>query len=158
MFDLGRYVPYLVNRTGTAIATAFSRELLPFQLNLQMWRVLAALWHADSQRLGDLAQNTDIEVSTLSRLIGSMQSQGHVSRVRSGADARAVTVTLTKQGRSLTERLIPIALRYEAAALQGFTHQEAELLRDLLERVRGNMGSIPATATQGVLETTLENG
>lgn len=143
MFNLARYVPYLVNRAGSMIASAFGRELVPFQLTLQMWRVLAALNHRDSQRLSELAQNTDIEISTLSRLVGSMQRMNLVSRVRSGTDARAVTVALTDHGRETTHRLIPVALEYETIALRGFTSEEAELLRDMLERVRRNMSELP---------------
>ena len=67
-FDLTRYLPYLVNRTGVRIATAFGEELRPHGITLQMWRVLAALDHADGQRISDLAALTSIDVSTSSRL------------------------------------------------------------------------------------------
>ena len=70
-------------------------------VSLPMYRVLATLTRHDDQRLGDLATLADMEVSTLSRLIGAMQARRLVSRRRSGKDARAVRIRITDQGRAL---------------------------------------------------------
>jgi len=141
MFDLGTYLPYLINRAGVRIATAFTQELVRFDISLAMWRVLAVLWQHGSQRLGEVADRTSMEASTLSRLIGQMQAKGLVSRVRSGADARAVAVSLTARGRTLTRKIIPIALRYETVSVQGFTPAETDALKRLLVRVYANMAA-----------------
>ena len=64
MFELARYLPYLINRTGAKLALAFGRELVRFGVTLQEWRVLAALAARDGQRLSDLATLTSIDVSS----------------------------------------------------------------------------------------------
>ena len=93
MFDLRTALPFLLNRTGIRVAGLFeANELGPHAVTLPMYRVLATLANHDDQRLGDLAALTDMEVSTLSRLIGTMQSRRLVSRRRSGKDARAVRI------------------------------------------------------------------
>jgi len=142
MFDLGRFLPYLLNRAGARIATAFGGDVARYGVTLQMWRVLAALWHSGAQRLGDLAELTSIEVSTLSRLVGGMEAKGLVTRVRSDQDARVVTIDLTDDGRETTRRIIPLALHYEAVALDGLTGAEAEQLKELLRRVYANMAKL----------------
>ena len=139
MFDLNDYLPYLLNRTGLRIASAFSRELGRFDLNLQMWRVLAALWHEGDQRMGRLAEITSIDGSTLSRLVGAMQAKGLVERDRSDADARIVSVSATVNGRALTERLIPLALATEHKALAGLSQAEIAALKLTLQRVFDNV-------------------
>jgi DNA-binding MarR family transcriptional regulator len=87
---LDAYLPYLLNRAGARIAASFSEEVRPFGATLQMWRVLAALRERDGRRMGDLSETTSIEVSTLTRLIDSMEGKGLVVRRRSAEDARAV--------------------------------------------------------------------
>jgi len=150
MFDLSVYLPYLLNRAGSRIASSFSETLKEEHgLALSMWRVLAALHHRDGQFVGELARMTTVEVSTLSRMLGTMQRRGLVERRRPalqavGSDARTVAIHLTEAGRALTERLIPEALRYEATALDGFTEDEARMLKSMLGRLFENMGRLEA--------------
>jgi DNA-binding MarR family transcriptional regulator len=146
-FDLTCYLPYLVNRTGVRIASAFTEAIREHGVTLQMWRVLAALDHADGQRISDLAALTSIDVSTLSRLLDSMQAKALVERRRSsGTDARVVTVHATALGHVITAKIIPLARRYEEVALAGFSAQEAEALKAMLVRVYRNIGSIETDA------------
>jgi len=145
MFDLSVYLPYLLNRAGSRIAESFSEKLkAEHDLTLPMWRVLASLNHRDGQRVGELASMTTIEVSTLSRLLGTMQRRGLVERRRPAlhavdGDARTVAIHATGAGQALTARLIPEALHYEATALTGFTGDEAEMLKRMLRRLFENM-------------------
>ena len=41
MFDLARFLPYHVNRTGVRLAIAFGDDLERYGLTITMWRVLA---------------------------------------------------------------------------------------------------------------------
>jgi DNA-binding MarR family transcriptional regulator len=146
-FDLTRYLPYLVNRTGVRIATAFGDVLRAHGITLPMWRVLAALDHADGQRISDLAALISIDVSTLSRILDAMQEKGLVERRRgNGGDARVVTVHEKKAGHTLTGKIIPFARHYEAVALRGFTAEETEALKAMLVRVYGNVAALEGEA------------
>lgn len=145
-FDITRYLPYLVNRTGVRIATAFGDVLREHGVTLPMWRVLAALDHADGQRISDLAAMTSIDVSTLSRILDAMQEKGFVERRRGGGDARVVTVHETAAGHALTRRIIPSARHYEVVALRGFSAEEAAALKAMLERVYRNVAALEDNA------------
>jgi len=139
MGPLDAYLPYLLNRAGARIASAFSEEVRPLGATLQTWRVLAALREQDGRRMGDLSETTSIEVSTLTRLVDGMEEKGLVARRRDAADARAVALHATPAGRRLTQRIVPIAERYEQVALAGFNASEAETLKAALRRLYANM-------------------
>ncbi len=142
MGPLDGYLPYLLNRAGTRIATAFSEEVRPLGVTLQTWRVLAALNERDGRRMGDLSEVTSIEVSTLTRLIDNMEIKGLVSRRRDAADARAVTVHATPPGRRMTRMILPIAKRYEKVAIEGFSEAEVTVLKTALRRLFHNMDGL----------------
>lgn len=142
MDPLDGYLPYLLNRAGTRIATAFSEEVRPLGVTLQTWRVLAALHERDGRRMGDLSEVTSIEVSTLTRLIDNMEIKGLVSRRRDAADARAVTVHATPPGRRMTRMILPIAKRYEKVAIEGFSEAEVTVLKTALRRLFHNMDGL----------------
>src|SRR5215471_4367303 len=132
MGPLDSYLPYLLNRAGSRIATSFSERVRPLGATLQEWRVLAALREKDGRRMGDLSETTSIEVSTLTRLVDTMEKRGLVGRRRDGEDARAVLLHVTPAGRRLTQRILPIAERYEEVALAGFNAAEADKLKGAL--------------------------
>lgn len=142
MSSLDSYLPYLLNRAGSRIAAAFSDEVRPHGATLQMWRVLAALRDRDGRRMGDLSETTSIEVSTLTRLVDSMEKKGLVVRRRAAEDARAILLHVTPDGRRLTRRIVPIAKRYERVALAGFKPNEAESLKAALRRLYANMDAL----------------
>jgi MarR family transcriptional regulator, organic hydroperoxide resistance regulator len=142
MFDLDRFLPYHVNRTGVRLAAAFSKELERVDLTLPMWRVLAVLWHHGELKVSDLIADTTIEQSTLSRLLGTMDGRGLLTRERSKLDARTVVVNLTPNGRKLTKSLIPWALRFERVALRGFSEEEISHLYAMLTRIFDNAADL----------------
>jgi DNA-binding MarR family transcriptional regulator len=142
MGPLDAYLPYLLNRAGARIAASFGEEVRPLGATLQIWRVLAALHERDGRRMGDLAETTSIEMSTLTRLVDNMEKKGLVSRSRDAADARVVVLHVASAGRRLTQRILPIAERYEKVALAGFDAREAEQLRRALRRLYDNMDGL----------------
>jgi DNA-binding MarR family transcriptional regulator len=144
MFDLGQYLPYLINRAGARLAVAFGQELRRHGVTLQEWRVMAALAAQGAQRLSDLAALTSIELSTLSRLIGRMQRSGLLSRDRANGDRREISLKLTAKGTRLTRTIILTAKQYERLSLRGISKTEEAQLKRLLVQVYANIGTLPA--------------
>lgn len=142
MFDLGRFLPYHINRTGVRLANAFGAELARYDLSVPMWRILAALWRDGERRATELMVDTSLEQSTLSRLLSAMEGRGLLTRRRSRDDARAVVVRLTAEGRRLTRELIPYALRNERIALRGFSADEIDTLLGMLARIYDNAADL----------------
>jgi DNA-binding MarR family transcriptional regulator len=142
MFDLGDYLPYLINRAGMRLAARFGHDIAATGLGVQEWRVLAALAAAGEQRLSGLADLTSIELSTLSRLVGRMARDGLIRRGRAQGDKRALRVALTPKGERKTRDVIPTARRYERAALRGLSAGEARSLKRLLRRVYANLDAL----------------
>lgn len=140
--ELGRFLPYLINRAGARLALAFSAEIARHGIGVQEWRVLAALLAKGPSRLGDLAALTSIEVSTLSRLIGRMTRARLVGRTREDGDRRAVRLQLSPHGRAMATAIVPLAHGYERIALAGFTSAEADRLRQMLARVYLNLDGL----------------
>ena len=64
-FDFSEYLPYLINRVGSALVVDFVQSaLVRRHLTIAMWRVLAVLSKDGGQRQIDLADKTSIDVST----------------------------------------------------------------------------------------------
>ena len=138
--DLANYLPYLVNRLGSALVENFTATALAqHSLNIDGWRVMAVLANQGAQRQIDLADLTSIEVSTLSRLITRMVRMGLVTRRRSENSNREVVVELAAKGRGLVKRIIPLAHRLEVSAGAGITASDVAVVKRVLRRMFENM-------------------
>jgi DNA-binding MarR family transcriptional regulator len=138
--DLDNYLPYLINRVGSAIAEIYTADALaPLGLSLDTWRVLAALSNNGGQRQIDLVAMTSIDVSTMSRLITRMVRQGLVTRTRSKTSSREVVIALSAKGRVQVESLIPIAKQMEVAAATGLPPKDLAVVKRALQRMYVNL-------------------
>lgn len=147
---LDDYLPYLINRAGVAMAARFSAVLRHEGISLPDWRVLAALRERNGQRLTELACRTSIEISTLSRLVSSLEAGGLVTRDRDTEDARAIAIRISPAGEDLSARLTPVAQNLEKTALAGLSETEAQQLKELLHRVFDNLDAVPAVDAETV--------
>jgi DNA-binding MarR family transcriptional regulator len=120
----------------------FSRRIAGYDVTLPMYRVMAALWESSDQRLGDLAAMTSIEISTLSRLIGTMKRKGLVTRTRLKDNARTVAINLTTKGKAQVEELIPIAVHFEEVAVRDFSAKGVTDLKTTLEEIYRSLGTL----------------
>jgi DNA-binding MarR family transcriptional regulator len=142
--DLADFLPYLVNRVGVIIAEQFGEEALaPHGLSIALWRVMAALSSAGSQRQIDLADLTSIDASTLSRIVTRLVQMGLVTRARSASSNREVVVTLSAKGSALVARLIARAREIESEAAAGLSAEELAVVKRCLRRIYANMKGRP---------------
>lgn len=144
--ELSDYLPYLINRVGSAMVARHEVELKRYGLSIAIWRVMVALSHGGSQRQIDIADSTSIDVSTLSRLISRMIKLGIVSRTRSDTNSREVTVELTAKGCAQLNRLVPLGLALERQSASGVSATDLATTRATLRRMYDNLVSTDGKA------------
>lgn len=137
--DLDHSVGYLLNRAAQIIAARFSDDLQSYDINLQAWRVLAALRHENHQTLSDLASHTGSELSYLSRAVGALESKGYIRRSESPADRRNIHLSLTAAGIAIVSELSPRAWQIERMSVQGVSARELEITLRTLRTVYSNL-------------------
>jgi DNA-binding MarR family transcriptional regulator len=135
MFELSRYIPYLVRRTSARVDEIIRPQLAAVGLTLEMWRVVVSIYVHGPQSLGDLARRTSVNLSTLSRLIGAMERARLVRRRRVVGDGRTVKIDLLPLGRKRCRGFLPFALALERQITRRFSARELGQLRELLGRL-----------------------
>lgn len=140
--DFSDYLPYLINRVGWLLVVDFGQNALAgHRLSIAMWRVLAVLANHDGQRQIDLAAQTSIDVSTLSRVVTRLVKMGLVTRTRSATNNREVIVRLTPKGAAILARVIPHAIALERTAIAGVPAKDLEVVRRSLRRMYQNLAA-----------------
>ncbi len=136
-------LPFHLNRVGTRLAELFGVQLAPHAITVPMYRALAVLRQEGPKTLTELSQLTNVELSTLSRLVGGLVKRGLILRRRPEDNGRIVQIELAPAGDALVSRLMPIAIEYEQLATRGFSDRETEELKRLLRLIYRNLETGP---------------
>lgn len=131
--SLGR----VLNFATSAVNTLCNVKLAQYDLTLQQWVVLSALWQEDNLMVSDIAAYTGNAGPAASRIIDRMIERGLIGRRSDAADRRASRVFLTAK----SERLRHLQTFHEdinAILLRGLSEEESEALFAVLDRVRNN--------------------
>src|SRR5215471_2842472 len=83
----------------------------------------------DRQTVGELASETGIDRTTLSRLLTRMQSRGLLRRLRTAEDHRTVRLSLTKKGGELAQERQPTFRDYESIIVRGISQGEVKAFK-----------------------------
>jgi MarR family transcriptional regulator, organic hydroperoxide resistance regulator len=146
MYRFSSGFAYFITKVVTRYAGLFERDLAAYGFTVPMYRVVAGLWEKSDQQLGELSAMTSIELSTLSRLIGTMKRQGFVSRARVESDERSIRLNLTAKGRALAPKLMAVAARYEDFAVQLLGEDEMANVRRNLAKIYQNLEQLERPA------------
>ena len=111
----------LTSATNSVTRQIDADLLSDYDLPLSWFEVMTALQRAGgSMRVNELRAVLDEVPSSLSRRLDRMEEEGHVARESAnGDDKRAVTVTLTRDGRALWR---DANITYRRAVQRHFNH------------------------------------
>lgn len=135
MYKLSMSMPFLLARLGVRMGALFSQRIAIYDLTLPMYRVLAALSERPDQKLNELSMMTNVELSTMSRLVGTMVTRNLISRHRQPTNERTVRINLTAKGTEMATLLRKEAQHYEDVAVSTLKPAEIARMRVTLTRI-----------------------
>jgi DNA-binding MarR family transcriptional regulator len=116
-------------------------------LSVPMWRALSALHGKDGLTIGQIAEITVLDRSSLGRLLEEMAAAGLVERENVPDDRRAVLIRLSTAGERRFASALPTALEYYRRVLRGVSNAEFKTLMRLLRRIKINVRMMSDVAT-----------
>lgn len=135
-FDLGGFLPYLLNQAAEATSRDFQATYrATYGLTRVQWRVLANLGKFGAMTARDICRITHMEKTKVSRAVAALEDQGHLSRAPDPGDRRAEILSLTDRGRSVFADLGQRAIAYDRALRAELGPQASGHLNALLARL-----------------------
>jgi DNA-binding MarR family transcriptional regulator len=117
-------------------------------------RILFALWQRDSVPIQDLSRRTSLSKSTLTAMLDTLESEGHISRFPSSEDRREVLIRLTEKDAALRDAYLGVSAEMEKVAYRNFTRSEIDAFEKALRRILANL----ADAEKEILRTAAAAG
>ena len=101
--------------------------------------IMRALNHADGCSQLELVRQTHLKPPTVSVTLRRMEEEGLVERRQNEMDLRAVCVYLTEKGKKHNEEIRRRLGEIDNELMRGFSEDEVEVSRQMLERMRDNI-------------------
>ncbi|MET0792010.1 MAG: MarR family transcriptional regulator [Polyangiaceae bacterium] len=134
-------LPFLIHgiyqRTRTMTYQAFNAHGL--EITPEQWIVLARLWQRDGRTVSELSDSTLRDRPTMSRILDSMEAGGLVTRAVDSKDARSRIIALTREGKALRKKLVPIAKGLVERLEAGVSEADLLITRQTLRRLFENL-------------------
>jgi DNA-binding MarR family transcriptional regulator len=138
-FDLPKHVFFLVTQLMARRNRALAAQLKPLGLTVQKWRVIAVLDHTPGCTMGELADLTSVDRTTLTRTLDQLVEEKLVDRRAAAHDRRTMRLALTNKGAALLGRVLPLVIEQNERAVRGFSAAEIERFRSDLRRMFDNL-------------------
>lgn len=142
--DFKQTLPFMMFRLTAQLVGEANDEFSRFGLNVQGVRLLIVARQNPNIRVGELADITCVEGSTLSHMLARMERDGLLERRRSKDDNRSVSITLTARGRRVADAVHDISVTHQQMMLSGLTTTEIKQFRSIVEKMGANIEAIPA--------------
>ncbi len=131
-----------LERSLTQVARAILRLDVPrsalpdgVAINRSGYWLLVRVSETAPARLSDVAEDVDLDLSTVSRQVRALVDAGLITKVPDPADGRAALLSLTEQGAAALEAVSESRRRVLAEAIAGWTDEERNALASGLLRL-----------------------
>jgi MarR family transcriptional regulator, organic hydroperoxide resistance regulator len=105
----------------------------------EQWMILIRLWERDGISQNEVSELTLRDAPTISRTLRGMERRGYVERHASEADGRVQLVRLTRRGKALKRKLVPLVRGLVDRTVRGIDRADLAHFRRTLERMYENL-------------------
>ena len=124
-----------LNRALDRMQNELMRKMTEHGLTMPQFGVLEALYHLGPSSQGDLGRKLLRSGANVTTVVDNLEKAALVTRTRSPADRRVVTVALTPAGRKLIAAVFPEHAAQIADLMKGLSPVEQEALGALCKKL-----------------------
>tara|TARA_R110002049_G_scaffold1780_2_gene13536 strand:- start:1786 stop:2220 length:435 start_codon:yes stop_codon:yes gene_type:complete len=135
-FEIGTFLPYLLNQAGEAAGQEFQRYYKDrYGMLRSEWRVLFHLGRFGDLTARQICDRARLHKTKTSRAVAALERRRFLKRAVMAQDRRQEQLSLTAAGQAAYKDLAGIAAAFDARLMAQFSAQEQKTLRACLQRL-----------------------
>ena len=134
-------IAHLIKDATRSLVRSLQNKLKNYGVPFSQWSILRVLWTKDGLSQRELSSMAGITEATTANVVRQMEIKGYISRRHLGKNKRQRHVFLTKKGRKLKIKLVPLAEEVNNIARQNISKSELKSLRTCLLTMIENLSS-----------------
>jgi DNA-binding MarR family transcriptional regulator len=135
---------HLVKDAARSFLRSLQARLVPHGISLGHWVFLRILWEQDGLTQRELSQEAGVMEPTTAVALRAMEELGLIRRERLPDNRKSVYVFLTRRGKALKAKLVPLAEEVNRLAMTGLSEAQIAATRRSLLVMLDNLASDPA--------------
>ncbi len=132
---------HLVKDVTRAFVRALQARLNEHSVSFGHWAFLRILWERDGLNQRELSDQAGVMEPTTFSAIQAMEKLGYVTRTQRPGDRRMVFIHLTAKGRSLKNKLVPLAEAVNGIGIRGVKAADVTITRRTLLAILDNLAA-----------------
>ncbi|MDY6792937.1 MAG: MarR family transcriptional regulator [Thermodesulfobacteriota bacterium] len=144
VFPLDNSPGYIINSLAREMNVCLYRSFREkgFEITAQQWAVLNRLWEMEGLHQSKLAQKTTKNRHNMTMIIKQLEVKGFIEKRSDTQDKRLQRVYLTKRGKDLRKKLIPIAIDTIEKLFRGVNPKDMVAIRRIHKTITHNLKTI----------------
>lgn len=137
---------HLVKDATRALVRGLQMRLVQHNVSFGHWTFLRILWEHDGLTQHELSEQAGVMAPTTFSAMKAMEALGYVERRHLPGNNKNVHVFLTRRGRGLKKKLVPLATQVNEIGTRGLSEEEVQTARKVLLAIIANMADDEARA------------
>ena len=130
---------HLVRDVTRAFQRALTARLAAHGVSFGHWTFLRVLWQRDGITQRELSLRAGVMEPTTFAAVTAMEKRGYVVRRQHAGNRKNVYVHLTRAGRALERRLVPLAVEVNRIGVRGVPAADVRAVRRVLLAIVANL-------------------
>jgi len=141
VFPLDNSPGYIIHQLDMQMSLSLQHAFQAKRFNItpEQWGVLNRLWENEGIHQSALAERAAKDRHNITRILNLLEKNGFICRIPDGEDKRRLNVYLTKEGKALKQKLIPIVIGFLKKCFEGLTQEEVQNMRRIHEHILKNL-------------------
>lgn len=132
---------HLVKDATRAFVRALSERLAMHGVSFGHWQFLRILWETNGLTQKALSVQAGVMEPTTFAAVTAMERAGYVERRHRPGNRKSVHVYLTRKGRALKRKLVPLAEEVNAIGVAGVAAKDVAITRTVLLAIIANLAA-----------------
>lgn len=132
---------HLIKEVWRALVRALQMRLADHGVSFGQWLFLRILWERDGITQRELSMEAGVMEPTTLQAMKTMEKLGYITRRRLPDSRKKIYIFLTPLGRSLQEKLVPLAEEVNAVVVRNIPARDVSALRGLLSAIIDNLAA-----------------
>ncbi|WP_198084204.1 MarR family winged helix-turn-helix transcriptional regulator [Variovorax sp. E3] len=151
---------HIVKDAARAYVRALQMRLAPHAVSYGHWSILRVLWSRDGLTQRELSEQANIAEPTTFAAVKALETLGYVERMHLPGNNKNIHVYLTRSGKQLERKLVPLAEEVNEVSVSGISAEDVETTRRVLLAINAALAADEAAAegTKRRIPSTRELG
>jgi len=132
----------MIHRTALALKSALQRCFKEngFEITAEQWAIICHLWEEEGLSQREIGENASKDKPNITRMLDALEKKRLIFRQPDPRDRRKFCVYLTKEGKQLHERLLPLAQTLREQVTRSLSQPEIDRVKETLSKINRNIG------------------